>query len=51
MRCKLDRCASGIKRTGWVMWSSTVWKKVQSLPMELLTKDLAEKKKKNDTIQ
>lgn len=29
-----------MKRTGWVIWSSRVWKKVYSLPMELLTKDL-----------
>lgn len=40
MRCKLERCVSGMKRTGWVMWSSRVWKKVYSVPMELLTTDL-----------
>lgn len=40
MRCKLERCVSGMKRTGWVMWSSRVWKKVDSAATELLTKDL-----------
>lgn len=40
MRCKLERCVSGMKRTGRVTWSSRVWKKVLSLPMELLTTDL-----------
>lgn len=40
MRCKLERCVSGMKRTGWVTWSSRVWKRVLSLPMELLTTDL-----------
>lgn len=44
MRCKLDRCVSGMKRTGWITWSSRVWKKVHSLPIELLTKDLAANK-------
>lgn len=40
MRCKLERCVSGMKRTGWVTWSSRVWKRVHSLPIELLTTDL-----------
>lgn len=39
-RCRLERCVSGMKRTGRVTWSSRVWKKVNSLPMELLTTDL-----------
>lgn len=42
MRCKQERCVSGMKRTGWVTWSSRVWKKVDSLAMELLCDDLAE---------
>lgn len=40
MRCKLEMCVSGMKRTGWVTWSSRVWKKVHSLLIELLTMDL-----------
>lgn len=48
MRCKLERCVSGMKRTGWVMWSSRVWKKVESLPMELLTRDLLAGNKKQE---
>lgn len=45
-RCRLERCVSGMKRTGRVMWSSRVWKKVNSLPMELLTTDLLAAKNK-----
>lgn len=40
MRCRLEMCVSGMKRTGWVTWSSRVWKKVHSLLIELLTMDL-----------
>lgn len=40
MRCRLEMCVSGMKSTGWVTWSSTVWKKVHSLLIELLTMDL-----------
>lgn len=38
MRCKLVRWVSGMKRTGWVMWSSRVLKKVKSL--ELIPRNL-----------
>ena len=48
MRCKLEKCVSGMKRTGWVPWSSRVWKKVQSLPTELLTRDLLAGNKKQE---
>lgn len=40
MRCRLEMCVSGMKSTGWVTWSSRVWKKVHSLLIELLTMDL-----------
>lgn len=40
MRCRLEMCVSGMNSTGWVTWSSTVWKKVDSLLIELLTMDL-----------
>lgn len=40
MRCRLEMCVSGMNRTGWVTWSSKVWKKVHSLLIELLTMDL-----------
>ena len=39
-RCMVDRCVSGMKRTGWVTWSSRLLKKVHSVPIELLTKPL-----------
>lgn len=52
MRCRLEMCVSGMKSTGWVTWSSTVWKKVHSLLIELLTMDLfaGEKHKKVHSI-
>lgn len=40
MRCRLEMCVSGMKSTGWVIWSSRVWKKVHSPLIELLTMDL-----------
>lgn len=41
VRCMLEMCVSGMKSTGWVTWSSRVWKKVHSLLIELLTMDLS----------
>lgn len=50
MRCKLERCVSGMKRTGWMTWSSRVLKKVHSFPTELLTNNLEASKTKDSTI-
>lgn len=52
MRCRLEMCVSGMKSTGWVTWSSRVWKKVHSPLIELLTMDLfaGEKHGKIDSI-
>jgi hypothetical protein len=48
-RCMLERCISGMKRTGLVTWSSRVLKKVLSLPMELDTTDLMAKEGEENT--
>ena len=50
-RCRVDRCVSGMNRTGWVTWSSKLLKKVHSAAIELLTKPLLAKRETEETTR